>query len=72
MIKPLLTDSQLKVLADIGIAAGQLFLAAMVLPFVIPGLDKSKIMVIELGSVFTIVSWSFSVLITRRIKNDSR
>lgn len=72
MIKPLLTDPQLKVLADIGVVAGQLFLAAMVLPFAVPGLDKSRVAVIELGSVFTIVSWSFSVLITRGIKYDSR
>jgi len=71
MVKPLLTDSQLKVLADIGIVAGQLFLAAMVLPFVVPGLDKSKIAVIELGSIFTTASWFFSILIARRIKYDS-
>ncbi len=72
MIKPLLTDSQLKILADIGVAAGQLFLAAMVLPFVVPGLDKSKVAVIELGLISTVFSWSLSVLIARRIEYDSQ
>ncbi|MBU0569868.1 hypothetical protein KKB40_03735 [Patescibacteria group bacterium] len=34
-----LTDAQLKVLADIGIATGQLSAASMVLPFLVSGLS---------------------------------
>ena len=59
---------QIKVLADIGIVSGQLSAASMILPFIIPGLDQTKIPVIILGLLFTIVSWIFSVLIVRRIK----
>lgn len=68
MIKPLLTDSQLKVLADIGVAAGQLSAASMVLPFVVPGLDKTKLPVIVLGLVSTSICWVGSILLVRRAK----
>lgn len=65
---PLLNESQVKVLIDISVAAGQLSAASMVLPFVAPGLDKTKLPVIVLGVVFMIVFWAGSILLARRIK----
>ncbi len=46
---PRLTEAQLKVMADIGVAAGQLSAATMVLPFVVQGLDMTKMSVIAWG-----------------------
>lgn len=68
---PRLTEGQLKVLADIGVAAGQLAAATMVLPFVVPGLDKTKLPVIAWGLFATAIFWVGSVLLAKRIKNES-
>jgi hypothetical protein len=62
-----LTDHQLKVLADIGVTAGQLAAASLVLPFVVPGLDESKLNVVILGVLITIGSWLFSLFVVRRV-----
>ena len=66
---PLLAEPQLRVLADIGVAAGQLSAGAMVLPFVISGLDETKLPVIVLGIIFTVVCWTGSVLLVRKIES---
>lgn len=65
-----LTDTQLKVLSEIGIVLGQLAAASMVLPFIFPGLDQAKLSVIILGGLITIGSWSFSIIVVRRVKNE--
>lgn len=64
-----LTESQLKILADIGVAAGQLTMGVMVLPFIVPGLDKTKLPVIVLGLAATSISWMGAILLGRRIKS---
>ncbi len=66
---PRLTESQLKVLADIGVAAGQLSAASMILPFVIPGLDKTKLSMIAWGIAATALFWVGGVLLSRKIKS---
>ncbi len=66
---PRLTEGQVKVMADIGVAAGQLTVGAMVLPFVIPELDKTKLPLVVSGAVGTAFFWFGSVWLARRIKN---
>ncbi|MBI3103481.1 hypothetical protein HYZ05_00915 [Candidatus Daviesbacteria bacterium] len=98
-----LNHYQLKVLADIGVASGQLFAGSMILPLIVPGLDQNeflpaassgvsrkrdkflsnhsspqqscevfwfnnKLHIVVLGLLFTVTSWSFSVLIMRKVK----
>lgn len=63
-----LTESQVKVLIDIGVAAGQLTGATMVLPFLVPGLDKAKLPVIVWGIMITALFWVGSVLLAKKIK----
>jgi len=67
-MRSLLTDPQLKILADIGIAVGQLSAASMAVPFVVPGLDKTKLHLIALGLLVTLSSWLLSVLVVRKVK----
>ena len=66
---PRLTEFQIKVLTDIGVATGQLTLGAMVLPFIIAGLDRARIPVVVLGSMLTFTVWSLSVLVAKRVKS---
>jgi len=66
--RPILTSSQLDKLADVLIAAGQLSAGSIILPFIIPGFDKTKIPMIILGAVMTFSSWILSILIVRRVK----
>lgn len=61
-----LNDDQRKVLADIGIAAGQITAGSMVLPFLIPGLDQSRVVMIISGIIITIALWTFSVMIVKK------
>ena len=58
--------AQRKVLADIGIAGGQLSAGSMVLPFVVPGLDQARLHIVLLGLLLTAGLWSFSVVIVKR------
>lgn len=67
-IKPLLTDSQLKIIADIGIAAGQLSAASMILPFILPGLDQTKTHVVVLGILLTCGFWLLSIFTVRKVR----
>ncbi len=63
-----LNRSQLKVLVDIGIVAGQLTAASMVLPFIVPGLDQTKLAVVILGLLLTFGLWSVSILVAGRTR----
>lgn len=67
-VKPILTDSQLKILADIGVAVGQISVASMILPFVVPVIDESKTSMIILGAGITLGSWFMSLLVVRKAK----
>jgi len=67
---PQLTEGQVKVMADIGVAAGQLTLGAMVLPFVITGLDKTKLPLVVSGAIGTSFFWFGSVWLAKRTKNS--
>jgi len=69
MINIELSDAQLKVLADIGIAAGQLSSASMILPFVVPGIDRTAIPLIIIGASVTVGAWLFSAIIVRKVKS---
>lgn len=65
--EPILTSTQLDKLADIFIALGQLSFGSMILPFILPGLDQSKLPVVLFGIVTLITSWSASIIIARGI-----
>lgn len=62
----LLNNDQRKVLADIGVASGQISAGSMVLPFLIPNLDQTRIFVIILGLISTFIAWIFSIWIVRK------
>lgn len=66
--EPILTTSQVEKLADVFIAFGQLSAASMVIPFLLPDVDQSRLFMILLGILLTIGAWSSSVLIVRRIE----
>jgi len=68
---PRLTEGQLKVMADIGVAAGQITLGAMVLPFVVPELDKTKLPLVVSGAVGTALFWIGSVFLAKRLNYES-
>lgn len=63
----MLTGAQLEVVSEIGVVIGQLSAASMVLPFVVPGLDDTKLQVITLGLLLTFGSWSLSVIVARKV-----
>ncbi len=65
--EPILTSTQLDKLADIFIALGQLSFGSMILPFILPDLDQSKLPVVLFGIVTLITSWSATIIIARRI-----
>ena len=64
---PLLTESQLKVIIDIAIAAAQLLLASLVLPFVVPGFDQAQIAMILFGSITALSSWLGAIGLARKV-----
>lgn len=61
--------SSVKIMADIGIAAGQVAAGAMVLPFVIPELDEARLPVIALGVALSGACWIGSILLARKVKS---
>ena len=63
-----LTDEQLRVLANVAIAAGQISAGSVVIPYIFPTLDETKIGMVLLGGSITLFFWSFSVWIIRRIR----
>lgn len=66
--EPALTSAQLDKLSDIFITIGQLAMGFMVLPFIIPGLDRDRTLVIIFGLVSAIGCWVISVLIVRKLE----
>lgn len=66
--EPILTTSQLDKLADVFIAAGQLSAVSMVLPYILPELDETRLPIVLLGLTFTIGFWAASVLVVRRLE----
>lgn len=64
----LLTESQLDKLADVFINIGTLFFGSGVIPYLISGLDKPRVLVLILGLGFSIGSWVLAILSVRRIK----
>ena len=65
---PTLNSSQLKIMADIGVALGQLAIGSMIVPFLIPGLDKSKTGMIVLGIIFSTTFFLLSILLVKKVK----
>lgn len=65
-MRELLTDSQLDKLADIMIAAGQVFFASIVVPFFF-GLDNINPDLIPSGVALTLSAWLLSIFIIKRV-----
>ena len=65
--KVLLTPSQLKIVAEIGVSVSQVTFASMVIPFLVPGFDRSKLFVVTLGVVVTLISWLLSILVVKKV-----
>ncbi|MBM4402451.1 MAG: hypothetical protein FJ044_04365 [Candidatus Cloacimonetes bacterium] len=63
-MKQLLDETQLDKLADILIAAGQVFLASVVVPFFF-GLDKISYDMLISGATLMLGSWTLSILIVK-------
>lgn len=63
------TASQLDKLADVLINAGTLFFGSMVIPYLVPGIDKPRLLVLPLGLVISLILWSLAILMVRRMNN---
>ena len=61
-----LSKTQFDKLSDISIGLGQLFFGSLVVPYVIPSLDKPPIFVLILGLLLTISLWVFAIHIVKR------
>lgn len=66
--EPFLTSTQLDKLSDILIAVGQLSVVSMVIPFILPGLDRGKFLMVVLGVFIAFFSWILSIMIVRRLE----
>jgi hypothetical protein len=65
MIKSAFDREQLKVLADILENIGNISLASVVLPYVIPHVQRSEVMTIIGGLVVACLFWTLSVLLVK-------
>jgi hypothetical protein len=66
-MKQFLTEPQLDKLSDIFIAAGQVFLASIVIPFFY-GLDKIAPDIVPSGLTLMFASWISSMLVVKGVK----
>lgn len=64
----LLTEPQVDKLADVFINIGTLFFGSGVILYLIPGLDKPRLLVLILGLGFSVGSWVLAILSVRRIR----
>ncbi len=64
-IKTMLTNEQLKFLADVSVAAGQVFLASLVIPYFVSNIGSRFFL---FGIIFAMGSWTIGLFIIRGIK----
>lgn len=63
-----LTQAQLDKLADVFVNMGTLFFGAMVVPHIVPGIDKPVFRTLILGLVISLVFWIVAISSVRRIR----
>jgi len=59
------SDAQLRIVADISVSAGQVFLASLVVPFFI---GQFSIVVFAIGVMFTGGAWIMALVIGKQIQ----
>ncbi|MBI4066774.1 hypothetical protein HY407_00165 [Candidatus Gottesmanbacteria bacterium] len=60
------SKSQLDKLSDLSLGLGQLFFGSLVVPYIIPSLDKPPLIVLLFGLVLTIVLWILAIWMVRK------
>ena len=65
MIKSAFDRDQLKVLTDILTNVGNISLASLVLPYIVPHVERSEIMTIVGGLVVACLFWTLSILLAK-------
>jgi hypothetical protein len=70
MIQKQIADSQLKALSGIAADIGQVCLASMVMPFVVPILDRSGFWMLVSGLILAFIFWFFSVWVVRSVDDE--
>lgn len=62
---PLLTNTQVAVIAEISRNAGLALLAAIVIPYLFTSVDKPSGLMVVLASITTLALWIFSLFIVK-------
>ena len=65
--RQLLTDEQLRIIADILANLGHISLGSVALPYLIPSVSSGAIQGTILGSLLSLFFWSLSILSVKRI-----
>ena len=65
-MKTILTKTQFDKLSDLSLGLGQLFFGSLVVPYLIPSLDKPPLIVLLLGLLLAIGLWVFAIWIVKR------
>lgn len=60
-----LRRSQFDKLSDLALGLGQLFFGSLVVPFVIPSLDRPPIVVLIFGLIVTLILWYIGIKIVK-------
>ena len=66
MSGPIFSSVQLKTISEIFSDIGQVCIASMVIPFIIPGFEKDQIATIILGTSLALLFWTLSILLVKK------
>lgn len=64
-VKSLLTNPQLDKLSDLSLGLGQLLFGSIVVPYIIPVVDKPPFLILLFGLGFAIGFWIFAIWIVK-------
>ena len=67
LLRVKLNNEQLKVVSDIGVNLGNISLASIALPFLVPIVSRGALVALVGGGLATILFWSFSVVVIKDI-----
>ena len=62
-----MSREQIKTLSEILADLGQVSIASVVIPFVIPTFSKDAIMTIIIGTLLALLFWTLSILLVKNI-----
>lgn len=60
-----ISQSQLDKLADLSLGLGQLFFGSIVVPYVVPNLEKPPLIVLLFGIITAVGLWIFAIWIVK-------